>query len=134
MTDFGALNMFSTAQPGRAMALAALLFSLAGIPPLVGFFGKFYVLRAAVDAGMAWLALLAVIASVIGAYYYLRLIYFMYFGGSAEPLSSRISTTQVLALYGAALAMILGVFNFFGFPPLFGVEALAADAANSLLK
>ena len=61
-------------------ALAVLLFSLAGVPPLVGFFGKFYVLKAAVDAGLVWLAVAGVVASVIGAFYYLRIVYLMYFG------------------------------------------------------
>ena len=59
----------SRVEPARAAFLAVLMFSLAGVPPLVGFFGKFYVLMAAVNAGMTWLAVAGVIASVIGAYY-----------------------------------------------------------------
>ena len=47
------------------------MFSMAGVPPLVGFFGKFYVLRAAYEANMAWLAVAGVVASVIGAFYYI---------------------------------------------------------------
>lgn len=87
VTDIYSLNQLGVKQPGRALAMLVLLFSLAGVPPLVGFFGKLYVLRAAYDAGLIWLAVLGVLASVIGAYYYLRLIYLMYFGENQdEPL------------------------------------------------
>jgi NADH-quinone oxidoreductase subunit N len=61
--------------------MLVLMFSLAGVPPMLGFFAKYAVLTAAVDAGMGWLAVLGVIASVIGAFYYLRIVYYMYFGG-----------------------------------------------------
>ena len=63
---------------GLAVAMTVFLFSLAGVPPMLGFFGKFYVLRAAYEAGLAWLAVAGVIASVIGAFYYLRVIVAMY--------------------------------------------------------
>ncbi len=76
-------------EPARAAALAVLMFSLAGVPPLVGFFGKFYVLMAAVQAGLVWLAVAGVVASVIGAFYYLRIVYLMYFGEAAEPMNGQ---------------------------------------------
>ena len=60
-----------------------------GVPPLVGFFAKFYVLKAAVDAGLAWLAVAGVIASVIGAFYYLRIVFYMYFGEESEGARHR---------------------------------------------
>ena len=113
--------------PARALALAVLLFSLAGVPPLVGFFGKFYVLKAAVDAGLVWLAVAGVVASVIGAYYYLRIVYLMYFGEASEPLDGRMPTVHGALLAAAALAMVVGVVN------LFGVEAIAASAAATLV-
>ncbi len=56
-----------------------LLFSLAGIPPLAGFFAKFYVFLAAIEAGSIALAVIGVLASVVGAYYYLRIVKIMYF-------------------------------------------------------
>ena len=68
--------MYSKREPLRAVAMLMLLFSLAGVPPLLGFFGKFYVLRAAYDGGLAWLAVAGVVASVIGAFYYLRIVFF----------------------------------------------------------
>ena len=70
--------------PLLALALALLMFSLAGIPPLAGFFAKFYVFLAAVHAGLYVLAVIGVLASVIGAYYYLRIIKIMYFDEPAE--------------------------------------------------
>ncbi len=76
--------------PGFAFALAMLMFSLAGIPPLAGFFAKLYVFWAAVEAGLAILAVLGVLASVVGAYYYLRIVKIIYFDepqGAFEPLS-----------------------------------------------
>jgi NADH-quinone oxidoreductase subunit N len=105
-----------------------LMFSLAGVPPTVGFFGKFYVLKAAVDGGMVWLAVLGVIASVIGAFYYLRIVFYMYFGKEGETLDGEMPAVQWVMLVGAAAAMLIGIVN------LFGVEALAAVAAESLVR
>jgi NADH-quinone oxidoreductase subunit N len=128
VTDIGSLNMYSRREPLKALALLILMFSLAGVPPLVGFFGKFYVLKAAVDAGMSWLAVAGVIASVIGAFYYLRIVFYMYFGDEAEPLDPGMAPAQWLMLVGSAAIMVLGVIN------LFGVEGVAAAAAASLAQ
>ncbi|MGI9500601.1 MAG: NADH-quinone oxidoreductase subunit N, partial [Geminicoccaceae bacterium] len=73
-------------QPLLAAAIATLMFSLAGIPPLAGFIGKFYVFMAAVDAGLVPLAIIGVLASVVGAYYYLRVVKVMYFDEVIDPL------------------------------------------------
>lgn len=123
-----ALNMYSKIEPLRALALMILMFSLAGIPPMLGFFGKFYVLKAAVDAGMAWLAIMGVIASVIGAFYYLRIIYLMYFGEETEKLDGSMSTFGWMTLMVSAIVMIVGVVN------LFGIERIALSAASTLLN
>jgi NADH-quinone oxidoreductase subunit N len=128
VTDIGALGLYSRQQPVRAAALAVLMFSLAGVPPLVGFFGKFYVLVAAVDAGLVWLAVAGVIASVIGAFYYLRIVYLMYFGEPVSALDGRMPVLHWGLLGASALAMIVGVVN------LFGVDGLAASAAATLVQ
>ncbi len=128
VTRIEGFNMLSRKEPLKALALMVLLFSLAGVPPLVGFFGKFAVLTAALDAGLGWLALAGAVASVIGAFYYLRLVYFMYFGDpEADTVDGTMSAVQVSVLMGSAAIMVLGVIN------LFGVDGLAASAAASLV-
>ena len=62
-----------------ALAMAIFLFSLTGIPPLAGFFGKLFVFKAAVDGGYAWLAVIGMLNSAVAAYYYLRITVAMYF-------------------------------------------------------
>ncbi|SEM82685.1 NADH dehydrogenase subunit N [Loktanella fryxellensis] len=128
VTDINALRMYAKDQPTRALAMLVLMFSLAGVPPMVGFFGKFYVLRAAFDAGLAWLAVAGVIASVIGAYYYLRIVFFMYFGEEGEKLDA--PTQPILSgfLLVTAAMMVFGVIN------LFGIEPMAAAAAATLVN
>ena len=127
VTDITALNLYSKREPLKALAMLVLLFSLAGVPPFAGFFGKFYVLRAAVDAGMTWLAVAGAVASVIGAFYYLRIVYFMYFGEDREGLNGVMPRMQWLFLMASALAMVVGIVN------LFGIEALATVAAGTLV-
>lgn len=128
VTDISALGNYSKSEPARALSLAILMFSLAGIPPLVGFFGKFYVLQAAVDAGLIWLAVAGVVASVIGAYYYLRIIYLMYFGEAKEGLTGTMPNLHWVALGGSAFAMVFGLIN------LFGVQDIAQAAAMTLVN
>ena len=129
VTDIGALGMYSKREPGKALAMLVLLFSLAGVPPLVGFFGKLYVLQAAYGGGLAWLAVAGVIASVISAFYYLRIVYFMYFG---EEREDALDTGGSPVLWGflmvSAFLMVAGVVN------LFGVEGAAAAAAATLVN
>jgi NADH-quinone oxidoreductase subunit N len=127
ITDIGALNQFSKSEPLKALAMLVLLFSLAGVPPMLGFFGKFYVLKAAVDADMTWLALSGAVASVIGAFYYLRIVFYMYFGAETEGVESRMVPVQWLALVAVAVIMLAGIVN------LFGVAGVAAAAAASLV-
>jgi NADH-quinone oxidoreductase subunit N len=123
--EIGDLAGLARTKPAMAFFLAMLLFSLAGIPPLAGFFAKFYVFLAAIKAGLFTLAVIGVLASVVGAYYYLAIVKIMYFD---EP-------AQAFERMPAALKLVLGVtglFNllFFVYPgPL--VEA-ASVAAKSL--
>ena len=127
ITDIQSLNMFAKRAPLKALAMLILLFSLAGVPPMLGFFGKFYVLKAAVDAGMVWLAVAGAVASVIGAFYYLRIVFYMYFGSNSEGAESRMAPVQWLMLVAVAAAMLLGVIN------LFGIEPAALAAAQALV-
>ena len=82
--DIDQLAGLSNTSPMMAFLLAMLLFSLAGIPPLAGFFAKFYVFLAAINAGLYALAVIGVLLSVVGAYYYLRIVKIMYFDAPAE--------------------------------------------------
>jgi NADH-quinone oxidoreductase subunit N len=77
-------------QPGLAALMAILMFGLIGMPPLAGFFAKLYVFGAAVDAGLAWLALIGVINSGIAAYYYLRVVVQVY-SAAPEPEKDRVA-------------------------------------------
>ncbi len=128
VTEIASLSMYSKREPAKALALMVLLFSMAGVPPLLGFFGKFGVLWAAVDAGMAWLAIAGVLASVIGAYYYLRIVYLMYFGEEREPLDGRMAPVPLVLLGASAVIMVVGVVN------LFGIEGFAVTAATALVQ
>jgi NADH-quinone oxidoreductase subunit N len=131
VTEISALSSFASREGTKAMALLVLMFSLAGVPPMVGFFGKYAVLWAAVEAGMAWLAIAGVIASVIGAYYYLRIVYLMYFGEDREGLDGRMGVLQYGGLMAMAaliaLAWLPGV-------NLLGLEGMAAAAAETLVR
>lgn len=111
---------------GMAMALAIFMFSLAGVPPLAGFFGKFYVFMAAINAGLYYLAVIGVLASVVGAFYYLRIIKIMYFDEPTEPLSKPIG-----AELGALMAITAFLTAAFFVVPGILVDG-AAVAAGSL--
>jgi len=119
------LSGLARTNPAQAFVLAMLLFSLAGVPPMAGFFAKFYVFLAAVKAGMFTLAVLGVLASVVGCYYYLLIVKIMYFDDPApafDPMGNALRT--MVAVTG------LFVILFFVYPgPL--VEA-AGIAAKSL--
>ncbi len=129
VTDIRMLNQYAKREPGRALALLILMFSLAGVPPMLGFFGKLYVLRAAYEAGLAWLAIAGVIASVIGAFYYLRIVYYMYFGEDGQDeLETNASPVLFGFLMASAVIMVFGIIN------MFGVEGAAAAAAGVLIN
>jgi len=110
--------------PTMAFLLAMLLFSMAGVPPLAGFFAKFYVFLAAIKAGLYILSVIGVLASVVGAYYYLAIIKIMYFD---EPAEGFYAMPNELKLVLA----VCGLFNilFFLYPgPLVGVASAAAHS------
>jgi len=105
MDDFKGLNRRN---PYYAAIMGLVMFSMAGVPPMVGFFAKLMVLKAVIDAGMMWLAVTAVVFAVIGAFYYLRIVKFMYFDDPEHE-----TTVFAPVDFGTALtlngAMILGL-------------------------
>jgi NADH-quinone oxidoreductase subunit N len=114
--DLKGLNQRS---PWAAFLMMLVMFSLAGVPPLFGFFAKLLVLQAAIHAGMMWLAIVGAVFAIIGLYYYLRVVKVMYFDkpvdGTEIRLQSDVSVRLVLSLNVLAL-LVLGI----GWGPLFG--------------
>lgn len=127
VSDLDSLNRFAQAEPLKAFAVLFLMFSMAGVPPFLGFFAKYGVIAAAIQADMAWLAILTVIASVIGAFYYLRIVYYMFFGAETEVVESRMDAVQYLALMVPAALLLIGAVS------MWGVDTAAATAAESLV-
>jgi NADH-quinone oxidoreductase subunit N len=108
LDDFSGLNARS---PWFAAIMLIVMFSMAGVPPLLGFYAKFAVLSAVVEVGRTWLAVAGVLFSVIGAYYYLRIVKLMYFDAPADgsPLIARQDLRVVLSLNGL-MVLALGIF------------------------
>jgi NADH-quinone oxidoreductase subunit N len=101
----------SSGRPLVAALMALFMFSLAGIPPFAGFFGKYYVFAGAVEAGYTWLAIVGVVMSVVSAYYYLRLVVVMYFREPAVALGGQENSLALGALIFSAAAVVgLGLF------------------------
>jgi len=103
------MHGLASRQPALAVLMAVFMFSLAGIPPLAGFFAKLYVFSGAVEAGLTWLAVIGVINSAIGAYYYLRVTVAMFMtdraAGAVEAPRPRwpVMATVVIAALGTVL-------------------------------
>jgi NADH-quinone oxidoreductase subunit N len=108
LEDFKGLNQRS---PWYAFLMLLLMFSMAGVPPTVGFYAKLSVLQAVVNAGYLWLAVAAVLFSLIGAFYYLRIVRLMYFEAPQDtvPIAPRADARVLLAANGLAV-LVLGVF------------------------
>ncbi|MGY3493617.1 NADH-quinone oxidoreductase subunit NuoN [Bradyrhizobium sp. USDA 4502] len=122
ISDFAGL---SRTNPLLAFIFAMLLFSLAGVPPLAGFFGKWYVFVAAIKANLFTLAVIGVLTSVVGAFYYLSIVKVMYFDqplGKLDPV--RVELRTVLA--------VAGIFNIFYFAYPSPLVSVATAAAKSL--
>lgn len=107
LSDFKGLNARS---PWFALMMLFFMFGMAGVPPWVGFFAKLNVINAVLEAGFAEIAVIMVLASVIGAYYYLRVIWYMYFEEPADKsvLQANLDTRAVLSVNGVAV-LVLGV-------------------------
>jgi NADH-quinone oxidoreductase subunit N len=119
------LSGLSQSRPGLAAALAIFMFSLAGIPPLFGFWAKFLVFDAAVTAGLTALAAIGIAASVIGAFYYLKIIKTMYFDAPAAAYHPARSRVEYAIMTAAAAVIVLGYL----FNPLLDQTSAAAAAA-----
>ncbi|MEX5599724.1 NADH-quinone oxidoreductase subunit NuoN [Pseudophaeobacter sp. C1-32P7] len=128
VTDIKALNQFASREPGKALAVLILMFSLAGVPPMLGFFAKLGVWQAGVDAGLMGLVVASAVASVIGAFYYLRIVFYMYFGSGEGEVEIKGSPVLTLALMGSAALMLIGVVY------QFGIDGAAAAAAATLVN
>ncbi len=124
--DFRGLNQRS---PWWAFIMLLVMFSLAGVPPTLGFYAKFTVIEAAVSAGFIWLAVAAVLASLVGAFYYLRIVKVMYFEDAVDssPLVARGDARALLSANGLAL-LVFGVLP----QPLMGLCVVALAQSGFL--
>jgi NADH-quinone oxidoreductase subunit N len=122
--DFKGLNQRS---PWWAFIMLLTMFSLAGIPPTVGFYAKFLVFEAAINEGFVWLAVVGVLASLYGAFYYLRIVKLMYFDDPVDsaPVVARGDTQVLLSANGLAL-LVLGILP----QQLIGLCAIALTQSN----
>ena len=122
--DIDQLAGLSKTNPYLAAALAVFMFSMAGIPPLAGFFAKFYVFLAAIEAGLYVLTVVGLLTSVVGAYYYLRIVKLMYFDEPAEAFD-RAPGREITVI--VTVTGLITMFFFIGLAPVLdGAEAAAA--------
>ncbi len=107
LEDFKGLNQRS---PWYAFLMMLLMFSMAGIPPTLGFWAKLFVLQAALSVGYIWLAVAAVLFSLIGAFYYLRIVKLMYFDAPTDtaPIAPGVDTRVLITVNGIAM-LVLGI-------------------------
>jgi NADH-quinone oxidoreductase subunit N len=108
LDDFKGLNQRS---PWFAFVMLLVMFSMAGVPPLVGFYAKLVVLGSVIEADMLWLAIAGVVLAVVGAFYYLRVVWFMYFVDPVDdrPLEASADLRFVISANGLGL-LALGFF------------------------
>ncbi len=105
------LSGIANRYPWLAIAMAIFMLSLAGIPPLAGFFGKLFLFKAAVDGGWAWLVAVGVLNSAISAYYYLRVTVTMYFNDPAEVAERRVwAGLNASVLIAAVATVVIGLY------------------------
>jgi NADH-quinone oxidoreductase subunit N len=121
------LSGLARTHPVLAFCFAAMLFSLAGIPPLAGFFAKFYVFAAAIRAGLVTLAVIGVVTSVIGAYYYVRIVKIMYFDepqAAFEPMSAGVQVVLAVSTFVVLVFWLIPA-------PLVDTAAIAARSLSA---
>lgn len=127
LEEIGDLSGIARHHPGLAFVFAMLMFSLAGIPPLAGFFAKYFVFAAAVNAGLYALAVIGVVTSVVGAYYYIRMVKIMYFDEPKEAFDAMDGEVKLIA-YASGAFTLLFVLPWIASP----IIDVAAAAAKSL--
>jgi NADH-quinone oxidoreductase subunit N len=125
--SIASLSGMSRSRPGLALAFAIFMFSLAGIPPLLGFFAKLQVFVAAVHAGLFIFAAVGAAASAIGAFYYLKIVKTMYFDEPGEAFSGKTDPVE-----GALLVLAAAVISPLGWPLLGYLEVFTGSAAKAL--
>jgi NADH-quinone oxidoreductase subunit N len=108
LEDFKGLNARS---PWFALVMLMIMFSMAGVPPFVGFYAKLVVLGSVLDAGLVWLAAVGVFFAVIGAYYYIRVVWYMYFADAVDTTPLQAAPDMRIVISANALGLlVLGVF------------------------
>lgn len=125
--DISSLAGLSRNNPPMALALAIFMFSLAGIPLLAGFFGKYFIFMSAIDAGLYTLAIIGFVASVVGAFYYIRIVKIMYFDEPAAPFDDNTYGTM-----GFIMGITAALNSPLSFLLIYPLLALAGTAAASL--
>jgi NADH-quinone oxidoreductase subunit N len=110
LEDFAGLG---SRQPLAAVAMAIFMVSLMGIPPLLGFYAKYYIILAAIQSDMLWLAMAVVLASAVSAYFYLRVVAVMYFNPAPDTELRPFKTSLLNFGIGAMVVanIVLGVFS-----------------------
>lgn len=126
--DLASLAGISQSRPAYAAAFAIFMFSLAGAPPLFGFWAKLVVFNAAVEAGLVLLAVAGIVGAVIGAYYYLKVVKIMYMDDPAEPYARVSRPAEGILIFAAAL--LVSPVGYLLIAPL---SALSDRAAGALL-
>ena len=122
------LSGLSKSNQSLAIIFSLFMFSLMGIPPFLGFFGKWFAFAPAMDAGMIWLVVFALVASVIGAFYYLRIVKIMVFDEPAGEFDGPMRFEYRTALAVSAALMLAFVIGGLGVPEM------AAEAATAFAK
>jgi NADH-quinone oxidoreductase subunit N len=127
LESLDSLSGLSQSRPALAAALAIFMFSLAGIPPLFGFWPKLMVFQAAVDQGLIALAVAGIVGTVVGAYYYLKIVKIMYFDPQGAPFAKANAPVETVLI--ALAAIIVSPLGYLLIGPL---GTLTGNAASAL--